>query len=763
MTDKMEGGGRAVLAGAPAGEAKRLVSSVKKLDAPVTAGRAPMFETSSLEAYRASGMELIALHGHEAIGPKGQRLGKVPRKGWRTSAALTVDEAVEAMEAGTNVGMRLRPTDLVVDVDPRNFAEGDNPLPRLAHAIEIDLDNYPRVVTGSGGLHIYMALPEGFSGVETVEGFDGIEFKQHGRQVVAAGSIHPETGRPYAWWDDPLGVEIGDGAPMAPGKLLTLLERKQASKSVEAGDVTPEQLDEMLEALDPTAFKDHTKWLELMMACHHATGGNGRDEFVAWSTADPEYADDAWVIGRRWDSLHADGEGRRVTQATLFKELVRADRHDLLPRNSAADDFEGVEVEDKSAMAEKSDRPWWEEWVWIATIERFVRRSDLAKFNEKQFKSLHQHLWPDGDICAAVWKGKLPVERFESLAYIPSEAEVIAKGPWAGCYNLWRPSGVAPKPGDVSAFVEHMAYLFPNEREREHVLDYLSMLVSDQFVKIHFALLIQGKPGTGKSFLAKLVRAMIGEANVATPQSCEVVEKYTGWQEGVQLAVLEELMALGRKEVSNTLKPVITDDFLRIRLMHTNVYSTPNFLNLLCITNHRDALPIEAGDRRWLVVFSDSEPRDEAYYDRLFGLLKGDGPAAIKHFLQSRKVGLNPKGVAPVTRGKAEMQKLSLSEPEQYLSDLLNDGAGPFEFDLVRTSDLVEALPKRLQSYRGLQNKLGSWLRDVVGAVDHSRYKKTDGSGRKAWRLWSIRNHEAWEEAGPAARFDAYVEAVVSA
>ena len=45
--------------------------------------------------------------------------------------------------------------------------------------------------------------------------------------------------------------------------------------------------------------------------------------------------------------------------------------------------------------------------------------------------------------------------------------------------------------------------------------------------------------------------------------------------EGAQLAVVEELMTLGRLEVANRLKPVITDPTIRIEEKNCSIYSIP--------------------------------------------------------------------------------------------------------------------------------------------------------------------------------------------
>ncbi|WP_294302131.1 PriCT-2 domain-containing protein [uncultured Sphingomonas sp.] len=80
----------------------------------------------------------------------------------------------------------------------------------------------------------------------------------------------------------------------APAALIALAARRASTVGADAGGgYSPDQLDGWLGALAVAEFRDHDQWLSLMMAAHHATGGAGRDEVVAWSTADPEYANDA--------------------------------------------------------------------------------------------------------------------------------------------------------------------------------------------------------------------------------------------------------------------------------------------------------------------------------------------------------------------------------------------------------------------------------------------------------------------------------------
>lgn len=706
-------------------------------------------EPSALKPYLGR-YDLMRLTGPGEL-HNGKPGGKQPAQSkWRIVSPLSFDEASSHMVDGRNIGARLKATDLVLDVDPRNG--GDASLVRLATFLGIDFADWPTVITGSGGRHIYMTKSPDTPISGRLADYEGIDIKTEGGFVVAAGSVHA-AGAVYRWDEDPLALPLSMvGA--APQTLLDMLKRPEANSAAEPGGLDAEELAELLGTLDATDFRDEQRWREVMMASHHATGGGGLEVFLNWSTSDPSYGQSGSDIGKRWNSL-GRGDGA-ITQATLFRLVNAAGHGDVVNRITAKRDFEGVEDASEGARERNGRGGVAEDFVWIVEAECFVRRSDNKRFSAQQFKSLHAGAWKEGDILNAIWRDKLPMRKFVSMVYLPWEGEVIADGHGGYSYNIWRDSGVSPMLGDVSVFLEHMAYMFLDEAERELAIDYLALLVRRPAVKINFAMLVKGRQGTGKSWLGSLIAKIIGEPNITRPSNTSVTERYTEWQLGAQLAIIEELMAMGRMEVANRLKPAITDDYLSIRPMFGKVYSVPNRLNFLCFTNHDDALPIESGDRRWLVFFSDAMPAGEAYYQRLFAFLDGDGPANVAHWLGQRQVKLNPKGTAPKTRGKEEMRSLSMGEAEQHLSELLSAGEAPFDFGLIRLEDVLVAVPERTaRQVRNLRNRVLKWLDEEAGAKKLGRYTK---GGRPAVQLWAINDHEAWAAMGPAACNDAYHE-----
>jgi len=230
--------------------------------------------------------------------------------------AATIERA---RRDGLNLGVRLPADVVVVDVDPRNFAAGRDSLAELVKDVGLNLAAAPHTVTGNldhPGHHYWFRKPAEAVLLDSIDGYPGIEFKSLGRQVVAVGSIHP-TGGIYRWSPD--SPPLYD-MPELPVKLVEMARRRArpAGASSDAGEVTPELLAKTLEQLDPSDFGEgqHERWKQLMMACHYASDGEGRQEFIDWCAGDHHYADHEWIVGRRWDSLHVQRD-QKITTATL--------------------------------------------------------------------------------------------------------------------------------------------------------------------------------------------------------------------------------------------------------------------------------------------------------------------------------------------------------------------------------------------------------------------------------------------------------------
>ena len=154
---------------------------------------------------------------------------KVPATSHGKKDATSDPEQVAAWfppDTNRNVGILTgeRSRLLVLDIDPRNG--GDASFERFERTYG-SLPATKRAITGGGGFHLFFRLPEGATGLSdhpSVADFEGVDIKCDG-YVVAAPSVHPDTGKLYAW--DAADLPIAD----APAHLMELARGGKRIKS----------------------------------------------------------------------------------------------------------------------------------------------------------------------------------------------------------------------------------------------------------------------------------------------------------------------------------------------------------------------------------------------------------------------------------------------------------------------------------------------------------------------------------------------------
>lgn len=297
---------------------------------------------SILDFYFDRNADLIPLKRWNAVSNKDNKhiqMGKSPRdKNWRRKE-YEQSEIKTAIENGYNVGWRLCEEDLVFDIDPKNG--GNESLVRIEERFGVNFEDIaPTVITGSGGRHFYFDKDPSIKIREVLEDengipYPGVEFKTNGRQVVIPGSRHP-NGKYYEF--DDFSPEERRLLPKAIFGLIIRPSRKNGDAS--AGKLDADGLAMCLEQLDPHDYRDHDKWLALMMACHHATDGEGSEEFIQWSIGDSDYVDHQNTIRMRWDSLHTKRDAS-VTYKTLYQEVKK--NGGIVSEVDALSDFDNLD------------------------------------------------------------------------------------------------------------------------------------------------------------------------------------------------------------------------------------------------------------------------------------------------------------------------------------------------------------------------------------------------------------------------------------
>lgn len=381
-----------------------------------------------------------------------------------------------------------------------------------------------------------------------------------------------------------------------------------------------------------------------------------------------------------------------------------------------------------------------EDWVYICTQKWFIKKEpnsqedlilDIQAFNNKfqqlrgDYKTTSQKLF-DKNYPRSV-------RRPDTIVYQPGQEPFMNNGRQ---YNAYRPSDVTAAEGDTSIWDEHLAYLFPDQEQRDHLLNWLGWVIQNLDKKPMHALLIAGRrQGTGKSFIELTMRRIIGAHNVSTVDEESLESPFNEWAMKTKLIVIEELRALDSRRVKKKLHPLITQTSIRVNDKNVKRFQIENCFAILAMTNEDAAIPLEDGERRYLVIRTDTEPKEIAYYHRLYSVLQDEKlVAAIAHQLKTRDLGAyDGRMQAPMTKAKAVMVDAGLSELERWMMD--NSGMAPLNRRIVSVDDVINALPGRLVNQPRLAGNIISILKARFKAKDLGQVR-LDKNRRP--RLWSI-------------------------
>jgi hypothetical protein len=399
-------------------------------------------------------------------------------------------------------------------------------------------------------------------------------------------------------------------------------------------------------------------------------------------------------------------------------------------------------------------------WVWSVSALRFVRVHDGLMWNAKQFDSKFNHMTTKVSMSAALFKVEGRIKRFDKSVFRPGTSMVQDGG---ASFNLWRKSPIDPKQGDTTLWDQHLAFLFPDQTDRNHVLNWLAWVYQNQAAHPNHALLLVGEIfGTGKSWVARVMEQLFGKDNTQRPKNSSLKGEFNGWAERLKFCILEELNHIGRKEVANQLRDMITEPFFEVNIKNVPAFLTENYMAMMGITNFPDALPIDVGDRRWLVVHTPvtQAQKDAAeasgYFVRLMAALENpEFLSAVAYSLQTRDLGkYDARQNAPMTEAKAAMIDLGQDALPAWLDE--NRENDPLNRRVVNANEVVLMIPDDIRrETRAANVAVRKFLRSKLNGVwlDNIRV------GKKVMRLWAI--NEVGREL--AAHAGAYTPAALAA
>lgn len=384
-----------------------------------------------------------------------------------------------------------------------------------------------------------------------------------------------------------------------------------------------------------------------------------------------------------------------------------------------------------------------ENYVYIGQQRRWVRERDGMIWEPTAFDDYFSDVFvPDKNTSTPIGKhllrlkSSVGIRRFDTFTYRPGKPRNCG-----GKFNFYVPSDIVAKEGNTNLWDAHLAYLFPDETNRNHVLNWLAWILQNLDKKPKHALVIYGpEQGTGKSFIADVLTLLIGSSN-CTPVDQETLERqHNGWAMRTKLVVCEEVRGLGNynSKAAKALHTMITQERITVDEKNMPPVTLDPFLPaIFLMTNSRDALRPDDSDRRYLIVETLVSPQPDAYYFPLFDILEDrDALAAIKWKLENRNLsGYDARARAPVTSAKATMSAEASSDIEQWMIE--HAANAPLCHSLVTIEEVIAAMPRDLQGKRA-RSEVRDVLRRKFKGVPNKDAIRPDGRKGDSVRVWAI-------------------------
>jgi hypothetical protein len=315
-------------------------------------------------------------------------------------------------------------------------------------------------------------------------------------------------------------------------------------------------------------------------------------------------------------------------------------------------------------------------------------------------------------MAAATWLDQN--RSVEQATWAPGQPQIladrlIADGGWinrVGCktFNLYRPPTIKPKAGDVSPWVDHVRWVYPDEAD--HIIRWLAQRVQRPDQKINHALVLGGNQGIGKDTLLEPVKAAVGPWNCSEVSPQQVLGRFNSFVKSVILRISEarDLGDTDRFAYYEHLKTLTASppDVLRVDEKHLREHAVLNCCGVIQTTNNKDALHLPIDDRRHFIAWSPRTKDDfhPGYWSALYQWFAHGGNEIVAHHLATLDLsGFDAKAPPPKTRAFWEIVDASRAPEDAEMADAI---------DALGKPDAVTVQMVLVKASIGF----GEWLRD---------------------------------------------------
>ena len=416
---------------------------------------------------------------------------------------------------------------------------------------------------------------------------------------------------------------------------------------------------------DDLGYED---WLKIIQAIHseHPTA-EGLSLADIWSRAGSRYKEGE--VNKRWRGFSELGNNSgRISIGTI---LYHARKCGWKPKDTQ---------QDKSLIDELVSQ-----YYWCIGQEKFIdTHKNGIMLTAIGLRRTKQSRIDKADDRILSHKNHIQVI---NPTFVPAGNSVVTVDGDDYC-NSWKPSNIKPIQGDVSPFLEIMEHVYPNLEIRKIMIWFMAFTVVRPEIKIRWVpLIISRAEGIGKTLVfEKLIAQLVGLQFSRSVGEDELFGNFNGFASNTKLMMIEEVWVPGLegRKLVNKLKPIQSNDLLRVNEKNLRPYDIQNYINMVIFSNHIDAAAVSKHSRRYFIYISPAVTMDavkDGWGNEFKKWLNKDGLENVLWYFQN-EVNLDAfeaGGNAPHTADKELVASMAEDDFASILKERLFMEVEPFE------------------------------------------------------------------------------------
>ena len=278
---------------------------------------------------------------------------------------------------------------------------------------------------------------------------------------------------------------------------------------------------------------------------------------------------------------------------------------------------------------------------------------------------------------------------------LPEQVEFDPTGESGVACNLWAGWPTTPRAGSCERLLELLEFLCSHDENPRDllawVLRWLAYPIQHPGAKMQTALLMHGPEGTGKNTFFGVVRRIYARYGGIFSQ-VELESQFNGWASGKLFMIGNEVVT--RAELyhqQGRLRNMVTEGEWQVNEKNLPSRLEANHCNFVFFSNRIDIAKLDAGDRRYCVIWTPPA-ETEAFYLQVAAEIDGGGVEALHEYLRALPLaGFTPHTKPPMTRAKADLIDLGMDSTLRFWADWTDGQLGDLPYTACRADDLYQA------------------------------------------------------------------------